>query len=115
MSANSFGSRFVISSFGESHGTALGVLIDGCPAGVHFDHSLLIKELERRRPGHHQGQQQVVSGRMETDTPEVLSGVFEGKTLGTPIAIIVRNQDAKSQDYESIKQTNKTGVIDLGN
>lgn len=112
MSANSFGSRFVISSFGESHGAALGVLIDGCPAGVHFDMSLLVKELERRRPGHHQGQQQVVSGRMETDTPEVLSGVFEGKTLGTPIAIIVRNQDARSQDYESIKKAPRAGHAD---
>src|SRR6478736_3869097 len=100
-SANHFGSRFTMSSFGESHGTALGVLIDGCPAGVHFDADVLTRELERRRPGHH-GSGQIVSGRQETDVPEVLSGVFEGKTLGTPIAMIVRNQDARSQDYSKI-------------
>ncbi|MBO9667258.1 MAG: chorismate synthase [Bdellovibrio sp.] len=109
--ANSFGSRFVVTSFGESHGTALGVLIDGCPAGVHFDEELLKKELERRRPGHH-GSGQIVSGRQETDVPEVLSGVFEGKTLGTPIAMIVRNQDARSQDYAKIQNSPRAGHAD---
>ncbi|WP_413568909.1 chorismate synthase [Bdellovibrio sp. HCB117] len=111
MSASQFGSRFVITSFGESHGTALGVVIDGCPAGVRFDTEILKKELERRRPGHH-GSGQIVSGRLETDIPEVLSGVFEEKTLGTPIAIIVRNQDARSQDYKEIKNSPRAGHAD---
>ncbi len=111
MSASQFGSRFVITTFGESHGTALGVVIDGCPAGVNFDEGLLKKELERRRPGHH-GSGQIVSGRQETDAPEVLSGVFDGKTLGTPMAIIVRNQDARSQDYSVIKNSPRAGHAD---
>lgn len=111
MSANQFGSRFVVTSFGESHGAALGVVIDGCPAGVTFDEGLLKKELERRRPGHH-GSGQIVSGRQEIDAPEVLSGVFEGQTLGTPIAVMVRNQDARSQDYKEIKTTPRAGHAD---
>ncbi|MEK2689083.1 chorismate synthase [Bdellovibrio sp. GT3] len=110
-SANQFGSRFTMTSFGESHGTALGVLIDGCPAGVHFDSEVLTRELERRRPGHH-GSGQIVSGRQESDQAEVLSGVFDGKTLGTPIAIIVRNQDARSQDYEKIQKAPRAGHAD---
>lgn len=111
MSANQFGSRFVITSFGESHGSALGVVIDGCPAGVHFSLELLRKQLERRRPGNH-GTGQIVSGRNEVDTPEVLSGVFQGQTLGTPIAMIVRNQDARSQDYDQIKGLPRAGHAD---
>jgi len=107
MSASSFGSRFVITTFGESHGLALGVVIDGCPAGVSFDESLLIKQLERRRPGG-----SLVSQRQEGDVPEVLSGVFEGKTLGTPIAIVVRNKDQKSQDYDQIKSSPRAGHAD---
>jgi len=97
MSANSFGTRFVVTTFGESHGPALGVVIDGCPAGVNFDVELLQRELARRRPGG-----ALVSGRQEADIPEILSGVFEGRTLGTPIAMIVRNQDARPQDYAEI-------------
>lgn len=113
MSANQFGSRFVITSFGESHGEALGVLIDGCPANVSFDEALLKKQMERRRPGVHTGAAaQVVSGRQETDRPEILSGVFEGKTLGTPIAMIVRNQDARSADYEEMKNKPRAGHAD---
>ncbi len=114
MGANSFGNRFVISSFGESHGVALGVLIDGCPAGVNFQDELLKKNMARRRPGFHSTDsvQQVVSGRHEADSPEILSGIFEGKTLGTPIAIIVKNQDARSQDYNQIKQDPRTGHAD---
>lgn len=111
MSANQFGSRFVITSFGESHGTALGVLVDGCPAGVNFDEALLTKQMQRRRPGHH-GAGQIVSGRQEADQVEVLSGVFEGKTLGTPIAMMVRNQDARSQDYSQIKNSPRAGHAD---
>lgn len=111
MSANQFGSRFVVTSFGESHGNALGVVIDGCPAGVTFNQAVLDKEMARRRPGHH-GSNQVVSGRNEADMPEVLSGVFEGKTLGTPIAMIVRNQDARSQDYAKIQNAPRGGHAD---
>jgi len=107
MSASSFGSRFTITTFGESHGTALGVVIDGCPAGLKFDEALLFKELARRRPGG-----DLVSQRKEEDLPEVLSGVFEGKTLGTPIAIIVKNKDQKSQDYEQIKNAPRAGHAD---
>lgn len=115
MSANQFGSRFTLTSFGESHGTALGVVIDGCPAGVTFDETLLKKEMQRRRPGHHgthQATEQIVSGRQEADAVEILSGVFEGLTLGTPIAMIVRNQDARSQDYAQIKAAPRSGHAD---
>ncbi|HWU44486.1 MAG TPA: chorismate synthase, partial [Bdellovibrio sp.] len=108
MSANTFGTRFQITSFGESHGAALGVIIDGCPAGVSFDVALLKKELDRRRPG----QSSIVSPRNEEDAPEVLSGVFEGKTLGTPIAIIVRNKDTRSEDYKEISFQPRPGHAD---
>lgn len=98
MSANTFGELFRLTSFGESHGVALGAVIDGCPAGVRWDTELLKRQLERRRPG----QSQVVTSRNETDVPEILSGVFEGKTLGTPIAVIIRNSDARSDDYKGL-------------
>ncbi len=112
MSANSFGSRFVITSFGESHGAALGVVIDGCPAGVRFDTDLLRRELARRRPGRHGKAVSVVSDREEADAPEVLSGVFDGRTLGTPIAILVRNTDARSGDYAAIAVQPRPGHAD---
>jgi len=103
MSANSFGQRFVLTSFGESHGPALGAVIDGCPAGVPFDDALLRAALARRRPGQKEPSGQVlVTSRDEPDVPEVLSGIYEGRTLGTPIAILVRNQDARSADYDAI-------------
>lgn len=108
MSANSFGSRFVITTFGESHGAAMGVVIDGCPSGVSFDEGLLRETLDRRRPGAHE----ITSARQETDAYEILSGVFETKTLGTPIAIVVRNTDARSQDYNAIKNTPRVGHAD---
>lgn len=95
---NTFGRNFRITSFGESHGPALGVVIDGCPAGVEFDEKLLQKWLERRRPG----TSAMVSARQEPDTPEILSGIYNGRTLGTPITVIVRNTDARSQDYENM-------------
>ncbi len=99
MSANSFGKRFVMMSFGESHGQALGVVVDGCPAGLRFDKDLLDKNMKRRRPG----SSTLVSSRNESDQVEILSGVFEGKTLGTPIAMIVKNTDARSQDYQNLE------------
>ncbi len=112
MSANIFGQRFQILSFGESHGSGLGVVIDGCPSEIDFDSELLIKELARRRPGQKVNEVSVVSEREEADSPEVLSGVFEGKTLGTPIAILVRNKDARSTDYKEIKNTPRPGHAD---
>lgn len=108
MSANSFGHIFKITSFGESHGNALGVVIEGCPAGVEFEQDVLNDMLERRRPGRSAS----VSGRNEADVPEVLSGVFEGKTIGTPITVIIRNQDAKSADYDAIKAQPRAGHAD---
>lgn len=108
MSANSFGNLFKITSFGESHGAGLGVIIEGCPAGVHFNQDLLLTHLARRKPG----QSSVTTARQEPDIPEVLSGVFENKTLGTPICILVRNQDQKSQDYLEIKDQARIGHAD---
>lgn len=112
MGANTFGHCFQIMSFGESHGAGLGVIIDGCPSGVHFDHNLLINELARRRPGAKENKTSIVSDRAETDHPEVLSGVFSDITLGTPIAILVRNNDARSSDYNKIQQQPRPGHAD---
>lgn len=102
--SNSFGHHFRIHTFGESHGPAMGVLIDGCPAGVFFDEDLLVKDLMRRRPGlsAEMAANSVVSPRKEEDKAEVLSGVYQGVTLGTPIAIVIRNQDARSEDYHNL-------------
>jgi chorismate synthase len=108
MSANRFGQLFQITRFGESHGTALGVVIEGCPAGLVFNYDLLYQFLQRRRPGG----SATVTGRQESDAPEILSGVFEGKTLGTPITIIVRNSDARSGDYDQIKSAPRAGHAD---
>ena len=100
MPGNHYGHTFRITSFGESHGTALGVVIDGCPAGLPVDESFLQRELARRRPG----QSAIVTQRKEPDAAEVLSGVFEGVTTGTPIAIVIRNTNQRSRDYEHIKR-----------
>jgi len=108
MPANSFGQKFILHTFGESHGVALGAVIEGCPAGVEFDLQFLQQELKRRRPG----QSHVVTQRDEPDEIEILSGVFEGKTLGTPIAVLVRNRDARSQDYDSVKNQARVGHAD---
>lgn len=112
MGANTFGRCFQIMSFGESHGVGLGVIIDGCPSGVPFDHNLLKNELARRRPGAKANQAAIVSDRAEMDQPEILSGVFSDKTLGTPIAILVRNKDARSDDYNKIQQQPRPGHAD---
>ncbi|MFZ3228737.1 MAG: chorismate synthase [Pseudobdellovibrio sp.] len=108
MSANSFGQIFKITSFGESHGKSIGVLIEGCPAGVPFDVDLLNNNLQRRRPG----QSSVTTARDEQDEPILLSGVFENKTLGTPICLIVNNIDKKSKDYDEIKDNPRVGHAD---
>ncbi|MCB2203628.1 chorismate synthase [bacterium] len=95
MRGNSFGNQLVLSGFGESHGSALGAVIDGCPSGIALEAEHINAALRRRRPG----QSPITSARAETDSAELLSGVFDGKTLGTPIAVLVRNQDARSGDY----------------
>ncbi len=99
MAGNSFGQLFRITAFGESHGGAVGVVIDGCPAGLKLSEKDIQPDLDRRRPG----QSDITSPRDESDTIEILSGVFEGKTTGTPIMMMARNKDAKSKDYENIK------------
>lgn len=98
---NSFGQHFRITTFGESHGPAIGVIIDGCPAGIDFDEDLIRKDLERRKPG----QSRITTQRHEDEGFKVLSGVFEGKTTGTPIAIVIENQDQRSKDYSHLKET----------
>ena len=95
---NTFGNLFRIHTYGESHGKALGVIIDGCPAGLHIDEAFIQSELDRRKPG----QSKITTQRKEADEFEIVSGVFEGKSTGTPISIIIRNQDQKSKDYSHI-------------
>jgi chorismate synthase len=95
---NSFGRFFRITTFGESHGTAVGVVIDGCPAGLAFDLAQLQQEMDRRRPG----QSKITTQRQEGDEVQVLSGIFEGRTQGTPIALVVFNEDQRSKDYSHI-------------
>jgi chorismate synthase len=99
--SNFFGTLFKISTFGESHGPAIGVVIDGCPAGVEVEESFIQRELDRRKPG----QSKITTQRKEDDTFKILSGVFEGKTTGTPIAIAIENQDQRSKDYSHIENT----------
>ena len=97
--SSTYGKIFKISTFGESHGRAVGVVIDGCPAGVVFDELFIQQELLRRKPG----QSRITTQRKENDTFEVLSGVFDGKTTGTPIALVIFNEDQRSKDYSNIK------------
>ena len=109
MAGNSFGEIFRISTFGESHGVALGVIIDGCPAGLKIDTSFIQSELDRRKPG----QSSIVTQRKEADEFEILSGIFDGMTQGTPIGIIIRNEDQKSKDYEHIKDSFRPSHADF--
>jgi chorismate synthase len=95
---NIFGHRFRISTFGESHGKAIGVIVDGCPAGLEVDEGFIQAEMDRRKPG----QSKITTQRQEMDRVEILSGVFEGKTTGAPISIMILNQDQKSKDYSHI-------------
>ena len=95
---NTFGHLFRITTFGESHGGGVGVVIDGCPPQLEISEAEIQVDLDRRRPG----QSKITTPRKESDTCEIISGVFEGKTLGTPIAILVRNKDARSQDYNEM-------------
>jgi len=98
VAGNTFGQVFKITTFGESHGVGLGVIIDGCPAGVEIDESFIQSEMARRRPG----QSKIVTQRKEGDEIQILSGVFEGKSTGTPISMIILNKDARSRDYSHI-------------
>jgi chorismate synthase len=108
MSGNTLGSLFTVTTFGESHGKAIGCIVDGCPPGMELSEADVQPDLDRRRPG----TSRHVTQRRETDTVEILSGVFEGKTTGTPIALIIRNEDQRSKDYGSIADTFRPGHAD---
>jgi len=108
MSGNSIGQNFVVTTFGESHGVALGCVVDGCPPGMALDASDIQDELERRRPG----KSRHVTQRKEPDQVEILSGVFEGVTTGTPIGLLIRNMDQRNRDYEAIKDKFRPGHAD---
>lgn len=108
MSGNNFGELFRITTFGESHGEALGVIIDGMPAGIEINIEDLKQELKRRAPGQHA----VHTSRKEDDLPEILSGIFQNKSLGTPITVIVKNTNQKSEDYDTLKDHYRPGHAD---
>jgi chorismate synthase len=99
--SNSYGTLFRITTFGESHGPAIGVVIDGCPAGLEIDEAFIQSELNRRKPG----QSKITTQRKEDDTFKILSGVFGGKSTGTPIGLVIENQDQRSKDYSHIADT----------
>lgn len=109
MTGGTFGNIFRLSTFGESHGTAIGGVIDGVPSNVVIDIDLIQAELNRRKPG----QSSIVTQRKEEDQVEILSGIFEGKTTGTPIGFIIRNNDAKSKDYEHLKDVYRPSHADM--
>ncbi|HEX7366142.1 MAG TPA: chorismate synthase [Pelobium sp.] len=109
MAGNSFGQIFRITTFGESHGAAIGVIIDGCPSNIDVDLDFIQQELDKRKPG----QSKITTQRKESDTCQILSGVFEGKTTGTPIAIIIPNEDQKSKDYDHNKDTFRPSHADF--
>jgi chorismate synthase len=109
MAGNSFGQIFRITTAGESHGPGYVVIVDGVPAGLELSESDLQPDLDRRRPG----QSKVTTQRREGDEAEILSGVFEGKTTGTPVAISIRNRDARSKDYEEIRRKYRPGHADF--
>jgi len=108
MSGNAFGKLFCVTSFGESHGPAIGCVVDGCPPGLSISTEEIQQDLDRRKPG----TSRHVTQRRESDTVEILSGVFEGKTTGTPIALLIRNEDQRSKDYGNIAETFRPGHAD---
>jgi chorismate synthase len=108
MSGNSFGTLFCVTSFGESHGPAYGGVVDGCPPGLALRSEDIQKELDRRKPG----SSRHVTQRRETDTVEILSGVYEGRTTGTAIGFLIRNEDARSKDYAAIAEKFRPGHAD---
>ena len=109
MSFNTFGKFFRFTTWGESHGPALGCVVDGCPPNIPLKESDIQGELNRRKPG----QSKFVTQRKESDTVHILSGVFEGKTTGTPISLIIYNEDQKSKDYTNIKNKFRPGHADF--
>ena len=108
MSGNTFGNLFAVTNFGESHGTAIGCVIDGCPPGMNLCEADIQTDLDRRRPG----TSKFVTQRNEPDAVEILSGVFDGKTTGTPICLLIKNTDQRSKDYGNILQTFRPGHAD---
>ena len=108
MSGNSVGRNFVITTFGESHGLALGCVIDGCPPGMELSEQDIQTDLDRRRPG----KTKYTTQRNETDKVKILSGVFEGLTTGHPISLIIKNEDQRSKDYSNIKDVFRPGHAD---
>ena len=108
MAGNTFGNIFKITTFGESHWPALGGVIDGCPSGIEIDLDLIEKEMQRRKPG----QSSIVTQRKEEDSVTFYSGIFEGKTTGTPIGFLIHNNDQKSKDYSHIKNTYRPSHAD---
>jgi len=108
MSGNTIGTLFCVTSFGESHGPAMGCVVDGCPPGLALSTADIQRDLDRRKPG----TSRHVTQRRESDTVEILSGVFEGRTTGTPIALLIRNEDQRSKDYSNIADTFRPGHAD---
>jgi chorismate synthase len=106
---NSYGSLFRITTFGESHGIAIGVVIDGCPAGLPIDTDFIQSELDRRKPG----QSKITTQRKESDTFKILSGIFEGKTTGMPVALMIENEDQRSKDYQHLENTFRPSHADF--
>ena len=108
MSGNTFGKLFTVTTFGESHGPALGCIVDGCPPGMELSEADIQPDLERRRTG----TSRHTSQRQEPDRVKILSGVFEGRTTGTPIGLLIENEDQRSRDYEKIKDRFRPGHAD---
>ncbi|HLD70002.1 MAG TPA: chorismate synthase, partial [Candidatus Omnitrophota bacterium] len=108
MPGNSYGQLFRITTFGESHGPAIGVVIDGVPPGLSLSEADIQIDLDRRRPG----QSAITTQRQESDKVEILSGVFEGKTTGAPLAMLIRNEDQRSKDYSNIQDVFRPGHAD---
>ena len=109
MSGNTFGHLFAVTNFGESHGPAIGCVIDGCPPGMELSEADIQHDLDRRRPG----TSRHVTQRQEPDRVQILSGVYEGKTTGTPIALLIENTDQRSKDYGNILATFRPGHADF--
>ena len=108
MSGNTFGTLFTVTTFGESHGPAIGCVIDGCPPGMALSEADIQPDLDRRKPG----TSRHVTQRQESDTVEILSGIYQGQTTGTPIALLIRNEDQRSKDYGNIAETFRPGHAD---
>ena len=109
MAGNTFGQTFTVTTFGESHGLAMGAVVDGCPPGLEISEEDLQGDLDRRRPG----QSKYTTQRQEDDQVKILSGVFEGKTTGTPIGLVIENTDQRSRDYGQVKDLYRPAHADF--